>query len=91
MAFDDYLNTPIELAATSPRLDMIRSRLKTQDIRPYPFRSVEDGFDPLLVDTQSASPDMLQAIQQAADSGLDRPLILLGDHARLAEDAALIL
>lgn len=75
-----YKDPPVEVVATSPRLEMIMSRLGANQLRPR--LAPEDFLQsplPLLVDTQSVSAHLLKALQLALANGLTRPVILLGN------------
>ncbi|MCA8902862.1 MAG: hypothetical protein KDA53_16610 [Hyphomonas sp.] len=74
-----YLDLPIEVAAESPRLDMIVSRLKASGLRAYGAADPVD-FDvsePLLIDVRSLGPATLSRIARAREMGATRPLIVL--------------
>lgn len=87
----DFLSQPVELAATSPRLDMIQARLKLASMRPYAFLGDMVAHDPLLIDTASASPDQLRKLSNAIGTGTTRPVILLGAPAgSFVNDAILV-
>ena len=73
-----YKDPPIEVVASSPRKDMIYSRLKANGLRPGPAsESIADSPLPLLIDTRSAPVDVLQNLQRASAMGLARQVILL--------------
>ncbi|MEL7454832.1 MAG: hypothetical protein AAGJ50_15845, partial [Pseudomonadota bacterium] len=57
MSDSDFLNPPIEVLATSPRREMIKSRLRAAGLRPYDIRDMSGSTDPLLIDGKSISND----------------------------------
>tara|TARA_R110000787_G_scaffold20065_4_gene59603 strand:- start:15276 stop:16535 length:1260 start_codon:yes stop_codon:yes gene_type:complete len=74
-----YLDPPIEIAATSPRLESIVSRIRSGGMRPYAASEQLDfhSTDPLLVDIASVSRAVLEQCAQAGMIGLSRPMIIL--------------
>ncbi|KCZ94668.1 GGDEF domain-containing protein [Hyphomonas johnsonii] len=74
-----YLDPPIEIAATSPRLEMIMSRLRSGGMRPYPASAQVDfnSTDPLLVDISSVPREVIARCARACMAGLTRPLAVL--------------
>ena len=86
-----YLDPPIEVAAESPRLEMIQSRLRSGRLRPYrASKSVSRNCsEPLLVDLASADPEILRAL---ASSIFTRPVVILGEDSegRTLFDALII-
>ncbi|MAN45003.1 MAG: hypothetical protein GYB49_00700 [Alphaproteobacteria bacterium] len=73
-----YLDPPIEVAAESPRLEMIQSRLRSGRMRPYKASRPlsRNCSEPLLVDLESADPEILRIL---SSSGVTRPLVILGE------------
>ena len=67
-----YLDPPIEVAATSPRLDMIMSRLRTSGMRPYAAEAPIDfnAVEPLLLDIRSLDAETLGRVARARSMGL---------------------
>jgi GGDEF domain-containing protein len=74
-----FLDRPVEVAANSPRLDMIVTRLKASGLRAYPGRAPIDftGEEPLLIDLASVSRQTLERVARACMAGHGRQLILL--------------
>ena len=74
-----YLDPPIEIAATSPRLELIMSRLRSSGLRPYAASEQLDfeSNGPLLVDIESVSRTTLEYCARACMRGLSRPMIIL--------------
>lgn len=74
-----YLDPPIEIAATSPRLEIIMSRLRSSGMRPYAASEQLDfeSTGPLLVDIESVSRKTLEYCAHACMRGLSRPMIIL--------------
>lgn len=74
-----FYDPPIEVAAASPRLEMIVSRLKASGLRPYLATDLPDftASDPLLIDLQSASPQILDRLKRAAMMDAPRQIVLL--------------
>ena len=74
-----YLDPPIEIAATSPRLESIVSRMRSSGMRPYAASEPLDfnSTDPLLVDIASVSRTALEHCARAGMMGLSRPMIIL--------------
>jgi PleD family two-component response regulator len=72
-----FFDPPIEIAAGSPRFEMIEMKLKASGLRPFQASSAVDftASDPLLIDTASAAPDLLEAVRRAPSSA--RQIILL--------------
>jgi len=82
-----YLDPPIEVAATSPRLDMIMSRLRTSGMRPYAAEAPIDfnAVEPLLLDIRSLDAETLGRVARARSMGLPRPLVVLAPAAGAAD------
>ncbi len=103
MSTHAFLDPPIEIAATSPRFEMISARLKSGGLRPYPASNPIDFNvnDPLLIDVASAGRDALTRLARAEMMELGRPLVLLdttdtcdldlADTIRLEQDHELVL
>lgn len=74
-----FYDPPIEVAAQSPRLEAIVTRLKAAGLRPYPVSASLDfsAADPLLVDLASAPPESLERLRRAAILGVPRQIVLL--------------
>ncbi|PKP81867.1 MAG: hypothetical protein CVT79_08930 [Alphaproteobacteria bacterium HGW-Alphaproteobacteria-18] len=74
-----FYDPPIEVAAGSPRLEMIVSRLKASGLRPYTASAPIDfsAPDPLLVDRESVSPEALERLSRAAMIGVPRQIVIL--------------
>lgn len=74
-----FLDPPIEIAAESPRAEMIFSRLKASGLRPYPAAHPIDfsAPDPLLIDIATATRQVLEALSRAAMVQVHRQIVLL--------------
>lgn len=74
-----YLDPRIDVAANSPRLEMIVSRLKAAGLRPFPATAPVsfDSADPLLIDVESVDRGTLERCARAQEMGLSRPIIIL--------------
>ena len=81
-----FYDPPIEVAAASPRLEMIVARLKASGLRPYPAAEAPDfcAPDPLLVDLESAPRAILERLARAAMIGVPRQIVLLDTSGRPA-------
>lgn len=81
-----FYDPPIEVAASSPRLEMIVARLKASGLRPYTAADAPDfsAPDPLLVDIESAPRVMLERLSRAAMIGTSRQVVILDTSARAA-------
>lgn len=91
MTDPEFLNPPIEVIATSPRLDMIKSRLKSAGLRPYNARNDLTNEDPLLIDAQSMSGSQLRMVRRQIARQSERVIILLASpDAPLLQDAIII-
>ncbi len=73
-----FFDPPIEIAAASPRLEMIASRLKASGMRPYPASDPIDfsAPDPLLIDVATARREVLRALSRAAMIRVHRQVVL---------------
>lgn len=99
-----FYDPPIEVAAASPRMEMIVTRLKAYGLRPYAAPASIDfsAPDPLLVDIESASPETITRLTRAAMIGTSRQIVLLNTagasvprlegaiHLRLDKDLTLL-
>jgi GGDEF domain-containing protein len=74
-----FFDPPIEIAAGSPRLEMILSRLRYSGMRPYPASHPIDfsAPDPLLIDIPTATRDVLDALSRAAMVQVHRQIVLV--------------
>lgn len=74
-----FLDPPIEIAAESPRLEILASRLRASGMRPYPATWPVDfsAPDPLLIDIYTAGRDLLDALSRAAMVQAHRQVVLL--------------
>lgn len=91
MTDPDFLNPPIEVIATAPRLQMIKSRLKSAGLRPYETRDDYGNEDPIFIDAESISGKQLHQIKRQTLSHIERPLILLASSGPpVLEDAIII-
>ena len=74
-----FYDPPIEVAAGSPRLEQIMTRLKAAGLRPYTASPSIDysAPDPLFVDRESAAPETLERLARAAMIGTPRQIVVL--------------
>ncbi len=74
-----FLDTPIEIAAESPRREMIMSRLRASGLRPFAASVPIDfsGSEALLIDIETASPELLSRFSRAQMIGFSRQVIIL--------------
>lgn len=74
-----FFDPPIEIAAASPRLEMILSRLRSGGMRPYRASHPIDfcASDPLLIDVPTASRNVLEALSRAAMIQVHRQIVLV--------------
>ena len=81
-----FYDPPIEVAASSPRLEMIVSRLKASGLRPYSASAHIDfsAPDPLIVDRESVSPEALERLSRAAMIGVPRQIVILNTTGQAA-------
>lgn len=81
-----FYDPPVEVAASSPRLEMIMSRLRASGLRPYPASKLPepDAPDPLLIDLASADDAYAALNMNAAGHGAGRQLVFLCEPGRLA-------
>ena len=81
-----FYDPPIEVAAGSPRLEQIMTRLKAAGLRPYTASSTIDfsAPDPLFVDRESAAPETLERLGRAAMIGTPRQIVILNTLAQPA-------
>lgn len=77
MQNQDFLDPPIEVIASSPRLEMIKSRLKSAGLRPYTAREKLHDSDPLLIDAASASAEQLHAVRKQIARQVERAMVFL--------------
>lgn len=74
-----YMDPPIEIAAGSPRLEMILQRLRSNGMRPYEAHLPLEfqNPDPLLIDLQSVSMDVVRLCARAQMMEINQKLIVL--------------
>lgn len=74
-----FQDTPIEVAAASPRREMIMSRLRAAGLRPFAASDPIDFSvaDSLLIDVASVTPEMMVRFSRAQMIGLSRQVIIL--------------
>ena len=79
-----FYDPPIEVAAGSPRLEQIMTRLKAAGLRPYTASPSIDysAPDPLFVDRESAAPETLERLARAAMIGTPRQIVVLNTLAQ---------
>lgn len=86
-----FLNPPIEVIATSPRLEMIKSRLKSAGLRAYEARNDMSNEDPILIDTASMSGTQIHALKRQIARKMDRVIFVLASTgAPLLQDAIIL-
>ena len=91
MTDPEFLNPPIEVIATSPRLEMIKSRLKSAGMRPYEGRNELGNQDPLLIDTESMNGAQLHQIKRQMARNNERVTIMLASpDVPLMQDAIIL-
>lgn len=82
-----FLDPPIEVAASGPRLETILSRLRAHGMRAYPASDPIDfdATEPLLIDMESL-PDGLRDRDIRLSEGAERrPLVLLTSDTQIAD------
>ena len=74
-----FLDPPIEIAAEGARADLIFSRLRASGLRPYSAAYPLDfsAPDPLLIDIETATRPVLEALSRAAMVQVHRQVVLL--------------
>lgn len=77
MTNPDFLNPPIEVVATSPRLQMIVSRLKSAGLRPYESRNEPNNEDPILIDAASMNGTQIHQLKRQMVHQSDRIRVVL--------------
>ena len=89
-----FLDPPIEVAASRPRLDMILSSLRAHGMRAYPASDPIDfdATEPLLVDVESLPAGLRNRDIRLRNGDAARPLVLLTPDAEFAKgvDALII-
>ena len=82
-----FLDPPIEVAAASPRLEMILSRLKAHGMRAYPATDPIDfgATEPLLIDMESLPAGLRDRDVTLRDADSRRPLVLLTPDTSTAD------
>ncbi|MEO0882736.1 MAG: hypothetical protein AAFY34_08360 [Pseudomonadota bacterium] len=81
----------IELAAASPRLEMLKTRLKSLGFITCEVRDEPVPFEPILVDIPSASSEQMKSVHRQVMSGVTRPFILVGGDTPPHLDGAITL
>ena len=74
-----FLTCPIEVIAASPRLEMIKSKLRTAGLRPYVAEDKLSQVDALFIDAMSASQEQLKLVHRQITRSTDRTIVLLSD------------
>lgn len=74
-----FFDPPIEIAAESPRFELISSRLQAGGMRTYPAGSSVDfsAPDPLLIDIATAGRRLLEGLSRATMVQAHRQIVLL--------------
>lgn len=75
-----YLDPPVEVVATSPRLEMILSRLRSGRMRPFRASAETScaGADAVLLDVRSTDAELIQRLAEQSGRNF-RPVLLLGE------------
>ena len=75
-----YLDPPVEVVATSPRLEMILSRLRSGRMRPFRASAETScaGADAVLLDVRSTNAELIQRLAEQSGRNF-RPVLLLGE------------
>ena len=74
-----FLTCPIEVIAASPRLEMIKSKLRVAGLRPYEMEDNLSQVDALFIDAVSASQEQLKLVHRQITRATDRTIVLLSD------------
>ena len=74
-----FLTSPIELIATSPRREMVLSKLRAAGLRPYDAREKLSQTDPLFIDAASATSAQLKRVHRQFTRITERSVVLLSD------------
>ena len=77
----NYMDPPIDVVATSPRLEMIVARLRASGMRPSISNAdvIEPSAVPLLIDFESMPPSVLSQLVRLKAAEVPRTIITLGD------------
>ena len=76
-----YMDPPIDVIATSPRLEMIVARLRASGMRPSISNAdvIQPSAVPLLIDFESMPPSVLSQLVRLKAAEVSRTVITLGD------------
>ncbi|MEM9668291.1 MAG: hypothetical protein AAF950_05140 [Pseudomonadota bacterium] len=85
------LTPSIEIVATSPRLEMLKTRLRALGFGAHDHSDPKASPEPLLIDLASASTNDVKAAHQQVLRGVDRPFIIVGGDAPLRLEGAIVL
>ncbi len=82
-----FLDPPIEVAATGPRLETILSRLRAHGMRAYPASDPIDfdATEPLLIDMESLPAGLRERDIRLSEGAERRPLVLLTPDMQVAD------
>lgn len=77
----NYMDPPIDVVATSPRLEMIVARLRASGMRPSISNAdiIEPSAVPLLIDFESMPSSILSQLVRLKVAEVPRTIITLGD------------
>ena len=78
----NYMDPPIDVVATSPRLEMIVARLRASGMRPSISNAdvIEPSAVPLLIDFESMPPSVLSQLVRLKAAEVPRTIITLGER-----------
>ncbi len=76
-----FMDPPIDVVATSPRLEMIVARLRASGMRPSISNAdvIQPSAVPLLIDFESMPPSILSQLVRLKAAEVPRPIITLGE------------
>ena len=74
-----FLTCPIEVIATSPRREMILTKLRAAGLRPYQARERLSQSDALFIDAPSATEAQLRQVHRQMTRATERTVVLLSD------------
>ena len=82
-----FLDPPIEVAASGPRLETILSRLRAHGMRAYPASDPIDfdATEPLLIDMESLPDGLRERDIRLSEGAERRPLVLLTPDTQVAD------
>ncbi|MEZ6000619.1 hypothetical protein [Hyphomonas sp.] len=82
-----FLDPPIEVAASGPRLETILARLRANGMRAYPASDPIDfdATEPLLIDMESLPEGLRDRDIKLSEGAERRPLVLLTSNTQIAD------